>query len=417
MFQSTCSVWDATRPAARWRWAWAGFNPRAPYGARLPSTVSFRVPPVFQSTRPVRGRDLSARPVPVRHVVSIHAPRAGRDFAGWFWLMGYHAFQSTRPVRGATTLRECRRNRILVSIHAPRAGRDFRKADFAWGISVSIHAPRAGRDLDAPCHRHEHQRFQSTRPVRGATRRTCIVGNSARGFNPRAPCGARPIWVQVLLSCCVFQSTRPVRGATFLAFSSRPICSRFQSTRPVRGATSARHSDFAVSPFQSTRPVRGATHVDAAMKRVDTLFQSTRPVRGATYEALKDGKVSMFQSTRPVRGATGEFAPSEERAQSFNPRAPCGARRRLRGQRRPHVEVSIHAPRAGRDAGALVAAHAAVVSIHAPRAGRDVLDSLAHLLARVSIHAPRAGRDLDVRVQEVELMQFQSTRPVRGATV
>ncbi len=372
MFQSTCSVWDATRPAARWRWAWAGFNPRAPYGARLPSTVSFRVPPVFQSTRPVRGRDLSARPVPVRHVVSIHAPRAGRDFAGWFWLMGYHAFQSTRPVRGATTLRECRRNRILVSIHAPRAGRDFRKADFAWGISVSIHAPRAGRDLDAPCHRHEHQRFQSTRPVRGATRRTCIVGNSARGFNPRAPCGARPIWVQVLLSCCVFQSTRPVRGATFLAFSSRPICSRFQSTRPVRGATVHLH-------------------------RVRQL-----------------GQVSIHA---PRAGRDGTVHDVSHEDQPVSIHAPRAGRDVGEAQRLCGVPVSIHAPRAGRDArGRGHEARRHPVSIHAPRAGRDLRGAQGRQGQHVSIHAPRAGRDRGVRAKRRAGTKFQSTRPVRGAT-
>ena len=214
--------------------------------------------------------------------------------------MGYHAFQSTRPVRGATTLRECRRNRILVSIHAPRAGRDFRKADFAWGISVSIHAPRAGRDLDAPCHRHEHQRFQSTRPVRGATRRTCIVGNSARGFNPRAPCGARPIWVQVLLSCCVFQSTRPVRGATFLAFSSRPICSRFQSTRPVRGATVHLHRVRQLGQVSIHAPRAGRD--------------------GTVHDVSHEDQPVSIHAPRAGRDVG-------EAQRLCNPRAPCGARR------------------------------------------------------------------------------------------
>ena len=55
-----------------------------------------------------------------------------------------------------------------------------------------------------------------------------------------------------------FQSTRPVRGATRcgLLFYRLLI---FQSTRPVRGAT---FSEAAIVPtfgFQSTRPVRGAT--------------------------------------------------------------------------------------------------------------------------------------------------------------
>ena len=302
-FQSTRPVRGATSRDGFGSWDTMRFNPRAPCGARRP----------YESAAVI-----------------------------------VSSFQSTRPVRGATTLRECRRNRILVSIHAPRAGRDFRKADFAWGISVSIHAPRAGRDLDAPCHRHEHQRFQSTRPVRGATRRTCIVGNSARGFNPRAPCGARPIWVQVLLSCCVFQSTRPVRGATFLAFSSRPICSRFQSTRPVRGATVHLH-------------------------RVRQL-----------------GQVSIH--------------------------APRAGRDVGEAQRLCGVPVSIHAPRAGRDMDGLHRRVGQGVSIHAPRAGRDHRHGLRRRQDRVSIHAPRAGRDGGSGANAAHMSKFQSTRPVRGAT-
>ena len=56
-------------------------------------------------------------------------------------------FQSTRPVWGATSgaMQDMRRSR--VSIHAPRVGRDFIRR---------------------------------------------LVLNYLRGFNPRAPCGARP---------------------------------------------------------------------------------------------------------------------------------------------------------------------------------------------------------------------------------
>ena len=437
MFQSTCSVWDATRPAARWRWAWAGFNPRAPYGARLPSTVSFRVPPVFQSTRPVRGRDLSARPVPVRHVVSIHAPRAGRDFAGWFWLMGYHAFQSTRPVRGATTLRECRRNRILVSIHAPRAGRDFRKADFAWGISVSIHAPRAGRDLDAPCHRHEHQRFQSTRPVRGATRRTCIVGNSARGFNPRAPCGARPIWVQVLLSCCVFQSTRPVRGATVHLHRVRQLGQvSIHAPRAGRDGTvhDVSHEDQPVSihapragrdvgeaqrlcgvPVSIHAPRAGRDRGVRAKRRAGTKFQSTRPVRGATGGVAGFFAGLWFQSTRPVRGATRRPRWRRWQPTSFNPRAPCGARLGIVTVAKVDGPFQSTRPVRGATWTGYIGEWGRVFQSTRPVRGATPEPSLPR--TRLSFQSTRPVRGATCSIpSRIFWLEFQSTRPVRGAT-
>ena len=104
-----------------------------------------------------------------------------------------------------------------------------------------------------------------------------------RCFNPRAPCGARLpeklMWKTFLL----FQSTRPMRGAT-KAHSRNDSRWSFQSTRPMRGATGqsvsgsldrggfnprapcgarrcAEKSEVAVKQFQSTRPMRGATVV------------------------------------------------------------------------------------------------------------------------------------------------------------
>ncbi|EFR40857.1 hypothetical protein HMPREF9162_2213 [Selenomonas sp. oral taxon 137 str. F0430] len=101
--------------------------------------------------------------------VSIHAPRAGRDGGGQEVVCcmagfnprapcgarrlsyrprsGYRTFQSTRPVRGATEVDRFPESAGIVSIHAPRAGRDRKVIDYM---------------------------------------------NSHDGFNPRAPCGARP---------------------------------------------------------------------------------------------------------------------------------------------------------------------------------------------------------------------------------
>ena len=57
---------------------------------------------------------------------------------------------------------------MSVSIHAPRVGRDHDHGRDRRGARVSIHAPRVGRD-----------------------RRAALLRAYDRGFNPRAPCGAR----------------------------------------------------------------------------------------------------------------------------------------------------------------------------------------------------------------------------------
>ena len=147
------------------------FNPRTPCGVRR------RV--MLKSTK--------------ADLISIHAPRAGCDYA--------------TPTESSLLQ--------TISIHAPRAGCDLVIFSVNTPLGISIHAPRAGCDQRASLPDDRPEQFQSTHPVRGAT-----TGD----------------W-ESLLSINTFQSTHPVRGAT----KDVPICmkfaGKFQSTHPVRGAT------------------------------------------------------------------------------------------------------------------------------------------------------------------------------------
>ena len=128
------------------------------------------------------------------------------------------------------------------------------------------------------------------------------------------------------------------------------------------------------------------------------------------------------------------------RRRNFNPRAPCGARHARRICYAKISQISIHAPRVGRDLrdsswwtiqdlfqstrpvwGATQKHCPGVlprnISIHAPRVGRDVPDMLPSTPRIISIHAPRVGRDLHRQNQLGFNSLFQSTRPVWGATV
>ena len=59
-----------------------------------------------------------------------------------------------------------------------------------------------------------------------------------------------------------------------------------------------------------------------------------------------------------------------------------------------------------------------IVSIHAPHTGRDSLaDDLDYLLYKISIHAPHTGRDQYILNPMITMGEFQSTRPIRGATL
>ena len=123
------------------------FNPRAPCGARPGRLPTSGPHVVFQSTRPMRGATIPsplARPSPR---VSIHAPHAGRDATS----------SSTPPVSGSFNPR------------APCGARRYDHKRLLDKTTVSIHAPHAGRDRIRRTIMDITIKFQSTRPMRGAT--------------------------------------------------------------------------------------------------------------------------------------------------------------------------------------------------------------------------------------------------------
>ena len=54
-------------------------------------------------------------------------------------------------------------------------------------LVISIHAPREGSDPAVRDERREGRRFQSTLPVRGATISNTLIISSLPNFNPRSP--------------------------------------------------------------------------------------------------------------------------------------------------------------------------------------------------------------------------------------
>ena len=259
----------------------------------------------FQSTRPIRGATIhDADALPTGEQISIHAPHTGRDTIWTIMISVSLIFQSTRPIRGAT-----------------KTDNDIRP-----GISISIHAPHTGRDTSRARH----------------------TAHNDKDFNPRAPYGARPQHGEKQRQHQEFQSTRPIRGATTINDILEGIVT-FQSTRPIRGATALRRRwnrryDISIHAPHTGRdsggiPIQGyLPHISIHAPHTgrdysgflslacDAIFQSTRPIRGATLSAHSFRAATIFQSTRPIRGATGSTGTCTWRSANFNPRAPYGAR-------------------------------------------------------------------------------------------
>ena len=169
--------------------------------------------------------------------------------------------------------------------------------------------------------------------------------------------------------------------------------------------------------YFNPRAPRGAR--PTAMGSTVTLSFNFNPraPRGARLYGPEERGVSAFQSTRPARGATLPQSGGDAQQQYFNPRAPRGARLCWACMEKRKANISIHAPREGRD---LMLERFGIwveISIHAPREGRDKYPGWTreNMIYNFNPRAPRGARQSAIyTVQSVIL--FQSTRPARGAT-
>ena len=207
------------------------------------------------------------------------------------------------------------------------------------------------------------------------------------------------------------------RDQTLVATETTPT--EFQPTRPLRGATVFSFVARVIIEISTHAPLAGRDRTGRINDNTITEFQPTRPLRGATTVYLKQADASGFQPTRPLRGATGMVSKKCLKAFDFNPRAPCGARPSHHGPARRYINISTHAPLAGRDhtycnyltcflefqptrplRGATWKVNGALpepsISTHAPLAGRDIKPMMRTAgVTGISTHAPLAGRDAD----------------------
>ena len=181
-------------------------NPRPPHGGRpqkgfLDSSgvsISIHVPRagddldvhieqsylcVFQSTSPVRGTTISD--MSLSQAISL--------------------FQSTSPVRGTTRGYVSRKSDgIIFQSTSPVRGTTQSNSISKGDNGISIHVPRAGDDQLCS---------------------NMVLVNT--DFNPRPPCGGRPLHLRRNMVLQRFQSTSPVRGTTAKPYNFSGHCNTF----------------------------------------------------------------------------------------------------------------------------------------------------------------------------------------------
>ena len=172
-----------------------------------------------------------------------------------------------------------------ISIHAPHAGCDQRpsRAQIRYCVHFNPRTPCGVR----PVCQHAHAAssvFQSTHPMRGATKGSVSrASETYTHFNPRTPCGVRLMTSQQKIRLHIFQSTHPMRGATIPHLAVESV-SGISIHAPHAGCDSMRteRRELTRSDFNPRTPC-GVRLVQFHAAIPVLPFQSTHPMRGATF--------------------------------------------------------------------------------------------------------------------------------------
>ena len=259
-------------------------------------------------------------------------------------------------------------------------------------------------------------------------------------FNPRAPCGARPLVPGIYQLLKNHFNPRTPCGARRQIHQDHRLTMEFQSTRPMRGATNSSFQRYFFCHYFNPRAPCGARRRNCnSMGQVHKISIHAPHAGRDCQAAHREPYCTNFNPRAPCGARLDVLFLHELTRCDFNPRTPCGARRfryvtvafvwsfqstrPMRGATfyiLPTMrarDISIHAPHAGRDAGDKYITGSNCISIHAPLAGCDV-EHIQHTvwfspyfnprapcgarqgdhlggtpLRAISIHAPHAGRD------------------------
>ena len=122
-------------------------------------------------------------------------------------------FQSTLPLRGATRQHRPARPGKRISIHAPLTGSDNPFNEVGSSLPISIHAPLTGSDRRL-CVFQTLSVISIHAPLTGSDAIYLGSQTAFQNFNPRSPYGERPALIRCATNYRRFQSTLPLRGAT-----------------------------------------------------------------------------------------------------------------------------------------------------------------------------------------------------------
>ena len=167
------------------------FNPRSPYGERPFVPITAFHCGRFQSTLPLRGATVGDQLAALEQQISIHAPLTGSDLPSLTLVPPPFDFNPRSPYGERQLAPKLIRRASKFQSTLPLRGATRAAHDAYAALCISIHAPLTGSDPSSA----------SQRPP-------------ATYFNPRSPYGERRQFTAEVSFLLGFQSTLPLRGAT-----------------------------------------------------------------------------------------------------------------------------------------------------------------------------------------------------------
>ena len=173
----------------------------------------------FQSTPPMRRATGKLRRVRAVLPLSIHAPHAEGDSVPSRPCSPHFAFNPRPPCGGRRQRYGAVFRHTALSIHAPHAEGDADGLQERAAVVLSIHAPHAEGDAGVECLVAGVDELSIHAPHAEGDD-AIIDAHALMPFNPRPPCGGRPVTKLPTGLPRHFQSTPPMRRATIKEGSS-----------------------------------------------------------------------------------------------------------------------------------------------------------------------------------------------------
>ena len=224
----------------------------------------------------------------------------------------------------------------------------------------------------------------------------------------------RPCFVPIKTGISSFQSTHPLRGATHASVLSDRFCT-ISIHAPLAGCDSGIRLHRRAGFISIHAPLAGCDHnnhgrpgfrvisIHAPLAGCDAQFllvslslqkfQSTHPLRGATAVLLRQSACHGISIHAPLAGCDRAKRGHGFDCCDFNPRTPCGVRRRTQRQKVSARQFQSTHPLRGATSSAINCSVDGCISIHAPLAGCDHRPQRSKGRWIISIHAPLAGCD------------------------